>query len=444
MRLDVYCQNTLAGWLEHNPATNQFAFIYAPIWLAQSDAFAISPLLPLDGVQGQSAEIHSAIVRQFFENLLPEGGALDDAAASNGLSKNNLVGLMLALGKETAGALRISSNVADINYAVEDENPELRSSLRYLSHDELSLRIRSRPEMPFSIWDGKVRLSIAGFQDKIAVLKRDDGWHFTQGARLASTVILKPEPLNHKLAGLTSNEFFCMRLAWHLQLPAAPVRLVHVPEPVLEITRFDREITPNGVLRRHIIDGCQALGLSVAMKYERQYGDGKEVKNLRDGASLPRLFGLLNMTNRPAAQRLLLLRWTLFQILVGNTDAHGKNLSFFINSLGMYLTPAYDIVCTLAYARKQINDNFAMAIGDAFSEDDLTAYEWTHFANACGLSPRLVRIEMIKMASQMLERLPPVCAEVTSEGARVEIVQDVVEVIKRLCLHHLQLTKFIG
>ncbi|MEB0140015.1 MULTISPECIES: HipA domain-containing protein [unclassified Undibacterium] len=319
---------------------------------------------------------------------------------------------------------------------------EPEQKFRYLSPDELSERIRARPAMPFSVWDGKVRLSIAGFQDKIAVLKTDEGWHLVEGHGLASTVILKPEPINSRLAGLTTNEFFCMRLAFHVRLPVADVRLVHVPEPVLEITRFDREASADGILRRHVIDGCQALGMSVGMKYERPYGETKDVRHIRDGASLPRLFGLLDISNRPAAQRLALLRWVLFQILVGNTDAHAKNLSFFVSAIGTYLTPTYDVVCTLAYAGS-IEDNFAMAIGDAFTEGELSAYEWAQFAANCRLSPRLVSIEMLNLVHRIRERLPAVRAEVAAAGGLASVVQSVVDVINRMCLRHEQLARLI-
>jgi len=94
-----------------------------------------------------------------------------------------------------------------------------------------------------------------------------------------------------------------------------------VPEPVLVVKRFDRELGAGRVVRRHIIDGCQALGLSSALKYERPYGDTRDVRDLREGASLPMLFALLEYCARPAAERLALLRWTLFQVLIGNTRA---------------------------------------------------------------------------------------------------------------------------
>lgn len=295
--------------------------------LVDRDRFALSPQLPLSPGADTTPELHSAAVRQFFDNLLPEGLALDAAASGHHVSKSNLVGLLVALGRETAGALRIRRDGTEEGR---------KSSMKHpLSLEELSEQIRSRPAIPFSVWDGRVRLSIAGCQDKIALCREDDAWFFVDVEDLASTHILRPEPVSSALAGLTTNEFFCMRLAREVGLPVANVDLIQVPEPVLVIERFDRLVRPDRVQRIHLIDGCQALGLSSAFKYERPYGDSRDVRDIRDSASLPRLFRLLDDSANPAAQRLQLLRWTLFQILTGNTDAHAKNLSFFSGQAGL-------------------------------------------------------------------------------------------------------------
>jgi serine/threonine-protein kinase HipA len=173
-----------------------------------------------------------------------------------------------------------------------------------------------------------------------------------------------------QFAGLTGNEFFCMRLAHWAKLRVAEVALVRVPEPVLVVKRFDREHTPERVVRRHIIDGCQALGLSSALKYERPYGDARDVRDLRDGASLPMLFGLLARSPRPVAERLALLRWTLFQVLIGNTDAHAKNL---LRDTGRALacTRLRSCMWDRLQRRKRL-DTYALAIGDAFQAHELS------------------------------------------------------------------------
>ncbi len=441
MVLEVLLGDDLAGWLSHWPDSNRFAFDYAPAWLAAPQACPLGPGLPLNlafNLPKQSAEVHSACVRHFFENLLPEGRALDEAANANNLSKSNLIGLMLALGGETSGAIRMRL-ATDAAGGVVVPSPTLR---RALLPAELSTRIRARPFQPFSVWDGKVRLSIAGFQDKIAVFKEGDDWFFVEGNELASTVILKPEPINPALAGLASNEFFCMSLARAIGLPVAQVALHHVPERVLEVQRFDRRKQaqrPRQIERLHMFDGCQALDISAMLKYERPYGDTEHVRHIRDGASLPRLFDLLKISKSPAAQRLQLLRWVLFQVLIGNTDAHAKNLSFFCDGHGFYLTPAYDLVCTLVCGSAEIEDAFAMAIGDAFYKHEFSCFEWAHFAFACQLRPALVVQEMKKMIAKIKAALAGCCASAQSAGADMSVVDEVCKVVQGMCEWHEQL-----
>lgn len=429
--LHVFLDQQLAGRLEYVPAENRFSFTYTPQWLSQKRPYAISPQLPLRPLVKQTPDVHSLAVRFFFENLLPEGRALDEAAAVNSLSKSNLVGLMIALGSETAGAIALklvqySADADALSPAVGEEK------LRPLSRQEMSAKIRARPFEAFSVWDRKVRLSIAGFQDKVAVYQENSTWFLVDSGQRASTVIIKPEPLDKNLAGLSSNEFFCMRLAREIGLPVAEVRLVHVPEPVLEIVRFDRVIEGPLVRRRHMIDGCQLLGIPSSLKYERPYGDAIDVKNIRDGASLPRIFAALKQCPSPAAERLHLIRWTIFQILIGNTDAHAKNLSFFFDERGMRLTPAYDLVSILSLAHANLSNSFAMAIGDAFSEAELTPFEWACFAQSCGLRHTGLATELARMSSKILVALAPISQQVIGEGAQSDVVQQVAATITRL------------
>lgn len=85
MRLNVFIEQTLVGVLEDKPQTSRFAFTYAPSWLSSPDRFALCPALPLLRPEGETADSHSVAVRRFFENLLPEGHALDDVAAANAI-----------------------------------------------------------------------------------------------------------------------------------------------------------------------------------------------------------------------------------------------------------------------------------------------------------------------------------------------------------------------
>lgn len=433
MHLEVWLDRELTGTLSYDPDSNRFAFDYDPTWLSRPQAYPLGPTLPLAPAPASPDE-HSARVRQFFENLLPEGQALDDAANAYRVSKANLTGLLLALGRETAGAVRL------VMAGAPSQDIERR---RLLTREEISARIRARPQMPFTVWDGKVRLSIAGFQDKLAVLDDAGTWYLVEGPNLASTHILKPDPMNSSLAGLTSNEFFCMKLAATCGLETASVRLHHVPEPVLCITRFDRYREDATVRRRHVIDGCQLLGLQSGFKYERPYGDNPDVRDIRDGASLASFFAATDASAQPAKARLQLLRWLVFQVLIGNTDAHAKNLSFYMTATGPVLAPAYDLVCGMLYKAENVSQTYAMAIGDAFSIEELSAYEWARFCVSTNINPTLVRKEIERSVKAIRTQLPRVAEEVLRDGAESGVVSQITDVVELECSRQLTLSPLI-
>ena len=177
-----------------------------------------------------------------------------------------------------------------------------------------------------------------------------------------------------------------MQLARAAGLPVADTWLEHVPEPALFVKRFDRKETPTSVERLHLIDGCQLLGLSVGMKYERPYGDGPDVRNIRDGASLRTLFQAINQYSlQPAVDRLALLRWAIFQVLIGNTDAHGKNLSFFLFSLRACAWLQLTTWVHPSTQDAQLSSTLAMAVGDAFTEAEITPFDWAQLGHQAGL-----------------------------------------------------------
>jgi serine/threonine-protein kinase HipA len=436
--LTVWVGDQVAGHLHHHPSTNRFSFAYADTWRKARGAFAIGPQLPLNTPSDPSPDQHSAIVRQFFENLLPEGDALDHAAQAHGVSKSNLLGLIQALGRETAGAIRLTAS--------DDAGPlaEQAEQLREITREELSQRIRQRAELPFSVWDQTVRLSIAGYQDKIAVYEHAGRLYLVDGGPKASTVIVKPVPIRAALAGLPGNEFMCMQLARQAGLPVADTWLEHVPEPVLFVRRFDRKEAQAGVDRLHLIDGCQLLGLSVGMKYERPYGDGPDVRDIRDGASLRSLFQAINLHSlQPAVDRLALLRWAIFQVLIGNTDAHGKNLSFFVHPSGVSLAPAYDMVCIPALKDARLSGTLAMAVGDAFTAADITPFDWAQLGQQAGLRPPAMARQMTSLMDKVLAALPGASEAASGSGVEHDAVAVIAQHVDQACNMHRMAAKLL-
>jgi len=209
---------------------------------------------------------------------------------------------------------------------------------------------------------------------------------------LASTHILKPQPLGNQLPHMVVNEHYCMSLARALGLPAAEVSILRTPRPVLAIRRFDREVVQDAgdtwVRRLHIIDACQACDLPVSYKYERNVGSTGAAVQYRDGVSFEKLFGLLQYVNKKAIDKLNLLRWALFQYVIGNCDAHGKNFSFHVGPYGLSAAPWYDLVSVSQYP--QMSQEMAMAFGDAFRFEDVKAFPLANFAIRCDIDRRLL------------------------------------------------------
>lgn len=415
LSLCVYLGADAVGRLGVN-IRQSLQFAYLPEW--QKQGYPLTPTLPLSHSDDDDGQWQNA-AHAFFQNLLPEGQALDDASRALQISKSSVFGLLRAMGAEASGAVRV----------VPEGDAEGPGQLRAVSRKELSERIRQRQDVPFSVWDGSVRLSIAGYQDKLAVFESEEGWFLVDGADRASTHILKPDPMASRLAGLTSNEFICMRLAGALGLPVAPVRLEFVPEPVLVIERFDRSVKGESVSRIHVIDGCQALGVPPSLKYERPYGDSRDVAAVRTGASLPQLFGLGSWATTPAALKLHLLRWVIFQALIQNFDAHAKNLSFYWDRRGLRMAPAYDLVSVGIYPPEWFPQSFAMAFGDAFAVDELTAFEWAYMAHRCDIRPRQLANELSKMTVAAQKHAASVAQQAVREGADPHVADKVTELV---------------
>lgn len=395
--LNVFDAAMRVGAVEYESLEDNFAFRYDETWLQAEGAYSVSPHIPMLG-QGAS----SGTVRRFLENLLPEGRALDIVASTFRVGRNNLYGLLRQLGQETTGAL--SFLAAD---------PLARATTRReIIRAELQRRIRERPEVPFAVWDGRVRMSIAGYQDKLSVYI-DDGRMYLVEGELASTHILKPEPPDDRLPMLVANEHYCMSLARRLGLPVAAASILRVPDPVLVVGRIDRVREAERVRRLHVIDGCQALDLPVAYKYERNFGSERDVRDIRDGVSFERLFSVAEHTVEKAVTRMGLLRWALFQYLIGNSDAHGKNISFFCRPAGLSLAPYYDLVSVVQYDK--FDHELAMAYGDEFHLKDIRPFDWAVFAERVEIPRRLLSREM--------QRMGRVAAEAAAEQAADESYQ---------------------
>lgn len=381
--LDLYLgANNLIGHLTLQ--NDQLIWQYNQQW--QQSGFALSPHIPLDN------NIPTVNVQRFVRNLLPEGNALDEVVAHLGhLSKNNTFGIIRALGTDTPGALTILP--AGQSFPSE-------ASFTEITNQELEQRLNTRDEFGLIIWQGKPRLSVAGVQDKINVVVNHAGQIGFGDGSLCSTHILKFE--KQKFSHLVLNEYITLQLAKECGLKVNNAKPVYFGDhPALFVERFDRKyLSINEVQRRAVIDGCQALNLSPDHKYEKNFGSGRDVNHIREGASFKKLFAFADQCENPIATKLQILDWALFNLLIFNYDAHGKNISFFVGANGMSLTPFYDLVNIKMYP--DFDQEMAMGFGDEFDVAHINAYQLADFADSCQLSRAIVSRRLRLIANKLM------------------------------------------
>lgn len=444
--LDLFVGQAFVARLEFHAEQDAFSLTYNPQWVAERRGYALSPHLPLDG------KATSSSIRRFLENLLPEGRALDVASVYSNIQKNNIFGLIRHLGQETTGAL---------TFLPMGKTPNaLEPQFRELMLSELQERIERRNNVPFTVWDGRVRMSIAGFQDKLLVNRVGERLFLVDGS-LSSTHILKPEPLNTALAFMVANEHFCMKLASRMSVrrygqdDVAEVDILRTPDPVLSIRRFDRHLRtdqfvegPDGVKvpvveRLHIIDGCQAMDISVAAKYERNLGNGKDVAHIRDGASFERLFAIRQYLEQPAIGIRRMTMWVVTTLLTGNSDAHGKNLSFYVCRAGLRVAELYDLVSVMQYDSQNLEHELAMAFGDEFRLEDVKSFALADFCERAKVGRPFFARELVALCEIAIVEALAQSADPVYIGEEVTLVKTIADVVVQRAKLLLNLAKEI-
>jgi serine/threonine-protein kinase HipA len=373
--------------LSYDFQRDAFNFSYRPEW--QNKGFPLSPHLPLFG------EILPENTKIFLENLLPEGDALKKLARTLKITPSSIFALIAAVGKDATGA-----------FSFTQEGQKIETTFRPIPKSELISRIQERATKSIAIWDRKPRLSLAGVQDKLAVTLRGGEYGLGEG-ELASTHILKFSKIDQHLV---INEFYCMKLAEKANLPVAKVEIVQLGEKVLSVERFDRAwMTENHVVRHHIIDGCQALNTSPDFKYQRIVPVGPHRDDYLSPISVENLSAFNKICIVPAKAQLQLLHWILFNLIIGNTDNHGKNISYFVNKNGIMIAPHYDLLNVTIY--EDFHQELAFKIGDTFVLDEVKAYQLAEMSKQMNLSPRIVSIHLKKLCQKVLKHSSEVLIE---------------------------------
>lgn len=385
-RLRVLANGDLVGFLD--VAEGRWSFNYDAGW----SAYGLSPSFPMaTRTYRDSADIRH--VEWFFENLLPEGRLRELIASRDRIDPKDTWALLLRHGQDTAGALSLLPETVDASGVQEKLLPLSRDALQDKIQES---RSRNLPLM--ASWDD-IRMSLAGAQEKLGLHIDAHGSMFLPEGTAASTHIVKPDNASADFPFCPANEFFCMRLAAELKVPVPQVDLLHLPEPLYVIERFDRAPDAETIRRLHQIDLCQALGVSPSKKYESEGGLG-----------LQHLFDLVRspFIDRPIVATNAILQWVAFNYLVGNLDAHAKNIAFLMRGQKAAVAPFYDMLCVEAYLPRA---TMSMAIAGENKPGWIEGVHWDAMALEAGAAPRLVRGILSRMNAELPDAISRVIGD---------------------------------
>ncbi len=371
--LDVYLNQTLAGSLSID-RDGDMSFAYDSYYLGNDKQPPLSRSLPL-----QKNAYTMKQCRPFFSGLLPEAHLRAAIARQLGISEKNDFALLAAIGGECAGAVAILPENTSIT--------QLEPDYKIIPEQDVSNILQTMHQRPMIAGEDGIRLSLAGAQDKLPVAILDGQIAIPMNGA-PSTHILKP--INRDFPTLIENECFCLNLAKKIGLNAVNASIHHAGNvPYLLVERYDRLKTEHGVQRLHQEDFCQALGISPEMKYQREGGP-----QLRDCFQLIR-----EASSLPVIDIKALLQAVLFNLIVGNNDAHAKNFSLLYQGAQTRLAPFYDIISTVYYP--ELATKMAMKIGSKYDFERLFPRHFEQMTKETALSAALVRKELLDLIKKI-------------------------------------------
>jgi serine/threonine-protein kinase HipA len=349
--LKVFLNARLVGRLTRQ-SSGAIEFQYDQTWLDWEHGFAVSLSLPLR----EDRYIGDPVIA-VFDNLLPDNDEIRRRlAARHQAGGIDAYSLLAAIGRDCVGALQFLPD--DV-----EPGPAGVVTAKPVSEKQIGEILANLEAAPLGTGaDEEFRISLAGAQEKTALLYWDDTWHIPKGST-PTTHILKPQigrQNGRDLSQSVENEFLCMQILGALGLPVAETQIADFDGVrALVIKRFDRQQTGDGrLLRVPQEDCCQALSIPPSSKYERDGGPG-----------IPEIHDFLKGSDDPLADQSLFVKAQVAFWILAATDGHAKNFSIRLNLGGGFrLTPLYDVMSTQPlFAAGQLRSNqmrHAMAVGD--------------------------------------------------------------------------------
>lgn len=385
---DLYFNQHLAGELIIDD-NMRMSFVYDDAYTEQGGS-CVSLTLPT------TEKYHAdKVVFPFIENLLPEGEIRQLIETKNKIEDGNYQRLFELLGADVAGALSIQPKGSRPNF----ENSTSKSPLSKQALSNLLLEIQDRPFKAGVDMEVGNRLSLAGAQNKLPIILQ--GGQFYEAFHSPSTHIIKPARKDNRFHSIVYNEYVCMKAASISGINTANVSLIDVfdqdgnESDALLVERYDRQITDSGRIERiQQEDLCQLYSISSKQKYQVSGGPG-----------FVELFNIIAKYSAiPVKDDLEVLKRLIFNMVIGNYDAHAKNFSFLLSSNNrLALSPAYDLVCTALY--ENLDTTFAMYIDTATQLSELKSEHIHALFEKSGKKYKPIRQTLIKFADNAIDAL---------------------------------------
>jgi serine/threonine-protein kinase HipA len=326
--LSVFLSGSHVGTLRRAPS-GAVSFQYSAGWLNDPQAIPVSLSLPL-----RESRYSGEPVNAVFDNLLPDSEDIRRRVAERvGAGGTDAYSLLSSIGRDCVGALQFLSG---------DKYPDTLGAVQGepIDPEGIAALLDNLATAPLGLGDDNAfRISLAGAQEKTALLWHHDRWNKPIGTT-ATTHILKPSigrlPNGMDLTYSVENEFLCLKLLTALGLPAAKADITDFADRrVLVVERFDRKWTQDGRLfRLPQEDCCQALGVPPTRKYQSEGGPG-----------LRNILELMSGSDEPERDQRIIMKAAMAFWLLGATDGHAKNFSLMLGTGGRFhLAPLYDVL----------------------------------------------------------------------------------------------------
>ena len=362
----------------------------------------------------QKAPFNNKQCRGFFNGLLPESEHTRIAIGKKyGFNPKNDFSILQAIGYDCAGAVSFfdsSDTQTPLKYLQETYEIDYTP----LEENELEKFINELPQKPLATAIDDMRLSLAGAQDKTSVIVVD-GQIGIPKSNVPTSHILKPaiNGFNETI----ENEFICIKTAEKLGIKVPNVKIGYANKTkYFLIQRYDREINNNQIKRIHQEDFCQATNIPSAYKYQSE-----------GGVDFKRCFEILRVSSQPAVAINQFIQLMIFNYLIGNNDAHGKNFSIMHYDSGeIKFSPAYDILCSQVYP--ELSNKMAMKIGGHYKHDEILLRHFEKLANENDIS----FTQLKKVIKNQCETLPNIVYDVISSFDN-KIGKDILTVVQKNC-----------